>query len=232
LFGRVKDLGGFNRPSILAGRSTRSNIDPRLTIDQNLRGLPGQLPPLLNVTVPSSSSLPTLYLPSLDNQISNSHFESGDLSAWYPSGKLTPTITSTAHTGNYAVMLGGTVPTDTVTTGLWHSTIEQTISVSPTIMSGTLSLLYRADAVDPMSDTLNAYLVGVNNILTFTLPVTTSDWAHTWFDVSTWNEPTATVKIDFVTGSAGRTTMALVDEITWGSAVEGSHAVFLPIARR
>ena len=115
----------------------------------------GQLPSLFNVTVPSSSSLPTLYLPPLDNQISDSHFESGDLDAWNPSGDLTPTITSTAHTGNYAVLLSGSVPTDTLTTGPWHSIIEQTVNVSPTIVSGTLALLYRVESVEPLSDTLD-----------------------------------------------------------------------------
>ncbi len=192
----------------------------------------GQLPPLLNVTVPNSNSLPTLYLSPLDNQLSDSHFESGDLSAWNPNGDLTPTITSIAHTGNYAALLGGMVPTDTITTGPWYSTVEQTVNVSPTIISGTLSLLYRVDAVDPLSDTLNAYLIGANNVLTFTLPVTTSGWAHAWLDASAWNDPTATLEIDFVTGSAGRTTAAILDEITWGSAIGGSRAVFLPMVNR
>jgi hypothetical protein len=192
----------------------------------------GTLPSLLNVTVPSSNSLTTLYLPPLDNQISDSHFESGDLSAWNPSSDLTPTITSTAHTGNYAALLGGSVPTDTVSTGPWHSTIEQTIIVSPTIVSGTLSLLYRVDAVEPLSDTLNAYLVGANSVLTFTLPVTTNGWTHAWFDVSAWTEPTATVKIDFAIGDVGRDALIILDEVTWGSAITGSYAAFLPLVRR
>jgi hypothetical protein len=192
----------------------------------------GQLPPLLNVTVPSSSSLPTLYLPPLDNQISDSHFESGNLDAWNPSGDLTPTITSTAHTGNYAVLLSGSVPTDTLTTGPWHSIIEQTVNVSPTIVSGTLALLYRVESVEPLSDTLTAYVFGANNILTFTLPLTSTDWTHAWFDISAWNEPTATVKIDFTIGGVSREAKIILDEITWGSSIRGSHEVFLPIARR
>ncbi|CAG0928909.1 hypothetical protein TFLX_01146 [Thermoflexales bacterium] len=195
----------------------------------------GALPPLLNVTVPSSNSLPTLYLPPLDNQISDSHFESGDLSAWNPSGAsddLTPTITSTVHTGLGAVVLGGSVPTDTLTSGPWHSAIEQTINVSPTIVSGTLSLLYRVESAEPVSDTLAIYVTGVSNTLTLSLPLTVSEWTHTWFDLSTWNEPTATVKIDFALADTGREATIIFDEITWGSALEGSHTVFLPLARR
>lgn len=192
----------------------------------------GLLPPLLNVTVPSSNSLPALYLPPLDNQISDSHFESGDLSLWNSSGDLTPTITSTAHTGNYAALLGGNVPTDTVTVGPWHSAIEQTINVSPTIVSGTLSLLYRVEAADPLSDTLTAYVVGANDILTFTLPVTATDWTHAWFDLSSWTEPTATLKLDFALADTGRLAEVFIDEVTWGSAIRGSYTTLLPIMRR
>ncbi len=192
----------------------------------------GFLPSMLNVIVSDTSSNPIVYLPPLDNQISDSHFESGNLALWNPSGDLSATITSTAHTGNFAALLGGSVPTDTITAGPWHSTIEQTINVSPTIVSGTLSLLYRVDAVEPLSDTLKAYVVGANNTLTFTLPVTTSEWTHAWFDVSAWNEPTATVKVDFAIADVGREATIILDEIAWGSAIEGSHTVFLPIARR
>jgi Tol biopolymer transport system component len=191
-----------------------------------------QLPPLLNVTVPSSNSLPTLYLPPIDNVISDSHFESGALSAWNPIGDLTPTITSTAHTGSYAALLGGSVPTDTVTSGPWHSTIEQTISVTDTIVSGTLSLLYRVESAKPLSDTLTAYVVGASNALTFTLPVTASEWTHAWFDVSTWIEPTATIKLDFAVGDVGRETKIILDEVTWGSTIKGSYSTFLPLIRR
>jgi Tol biopolymer transport system component len=191
-----------------------------------------ELPPLLNVTVPSSNSLSTLYLPPLDNQIDDSHFESGDLSAWNPNGDLTPTITSTAHTGNYAAVLGGSVPSDTLTTGPWYSTFEQMINISPTIGSGTLSLLYRVESADPLSDTLTVYVVGANNTLTFTLPVTATEWTHAWFDLSTWIEPTATLKLDFAVTDVGRTAEVVVDEVTWGSVIEGSHAVFLPLVRR
>lgn len=208
----------FASSSVYTLTTTRSNF--------------GQLPPQFNVTVPSSNSLPTLYLPPLDNQINDSHFESGNFAAWTPSGVLTPVITSTAHTGNYAALLGGSAPTGTLVISPWHSAIEQTINVSPTVVSGTLSLLYRVDAVDPLSDTLNAYLVGASNALTFTLPVTTSGWTHAWFDLSAWTEPTATVKFDFSVADSGREAILILDEITWGSAIEGSHSIFLPITRR
>jgi hypothetical protein len=80
--------------------------------------------------------------------------------------------------------------------------------------------------------TLNAYLVGANGALTFTLPVTTSGWAHAWFDASAWTEPTATLKIDFAVGGVGREARVILDEITWGSAITGPHPVFLPLVSR
>jgi hypothetical protein len=192
----------------------------------------GPLPALADFSIDGTVMVPTFFLPPLDNQIGNSHFESGGLAVWNPIGDLAPTITSTAHTGHYAALLGGKVSTDTLTTGPWHSAIQQTINLSPTIVSGTLSLLYQIKEAEPLSDTLTAYVVGANDMLAFTLPVTATAWTHAWFDVSAWHEPTATVKLDLSVGAAGRIAGAVFDEITWGSAITGSHAVFLPLLRR
>jgi hypothetical protein len=192
----------------------------------------GVLPPLLNVSVPLSTSLPTLYLPPLDDLISDSHFESGNLSAWNPSGLLTPTITSTAHTGDYAVVLGGIVPSDTISSGPYLSTIEQTTTVSMTLTDGTLSLLYQVTAADPLSDTLTAYLIGPTDTLTFTLPVTVTDWTHQWFDVSTWTAPTATLRLELAMPDKDRAIGVLVDEVTWGSSIVGSRPIYLPVIHR
>lgn len=192
----------------------------------------GVLPPLFNVSVPFSASLPTLYLPPLDDQLSDGHFESGTLSAWNPIGPLTPTITSTAHTGNYAALLGGTVPSDTVDIAPYLSTIEQTITIPLTLTDGTLSLLYKVTAADPLSDSLNVYLTGATGSLTFTLPITATDWTHQWFDVSTWAEPTATLHIELATPDKDRAIGVLIDEVTWGSSIIGSRPIYLPVIRR
>lgn len=192
----------------------------------------GTLPPMSNVAVPASSTLPTFYLPPLDDQINDGHFESDTLSAWNLTGDLTPTITSTAHTGEHAVLLGGTIPSDTVSNGPYLSTIEQPITVPLTLTDGTLSLLYQVTAADPLSDTLTAYLVGPADTLTFTLPITATAWTHHWFDVSAWTAPTATLRIELSTPDKEREVGVLVDEITWGSFVIGSHPVYLPVMRR
>ncbi|MBI5563925.1 MAG: PD40 domain-containing protein [Chloroflexi bacterium] len=192
----------------------------------------GVLPPLFNVAVPASSTLPTLYLPPLDDQLNDGHFESGTLSAWNPTGDLTATITTTAHTGNYAVLLGGIVPSDTISSEPYLSTIEQTITVPLTLTGGTLSLLYQVTAADPLSDTLTAYLVGPADTLTLTLPITATNWTHQWFDVSTWTAPTVTLRIELAMPDTDRAVGTLIDEITWGSFVVGSHPIYLPVIRR
>jgi hypothetical protein len=119
-----------------------------------------------------------------------------------------------------------------LTAGPWHSTIEQTINVSPTIVSGTVSLLYQVNAADALSDTLTATVSGASNVLTFTLPLTSTAWTHAWFDVSTWTEPTATVKLDFAVANGGHEARVILDEITWGAAIKGSYDIFLPLVRR
>ncbi len=104
------------------------NISGTLSLTAT-RDIFGALPPMSNIIVSDVSSSPIVYLPPLDDQLTDSHFESGVLTTWNPTGELTPTITSTAHTGNYAVLLGGTVPSDTVSGGPYLSAIEQTITV-------------------------------------------------------------------------------------------------------
>ncbi|MBI5563926.1 MAG: PD40 domain-containing protein [Chloroflexi bacterium] len=192
----------------------------------------GTLPPMLNVVVSDTSSSPIIYLPPLDDQISDGHFESGNLSAWNPSGLLIPTITTTAHTGSYAAILGGSVPSDMISSGPYLSTIEQTITVPLTLTDGTLSLLYKVTAADPLSDTLIAYLVGPADTLTLTLPITVADWTHQWFDVSAWTAPTATLRLELSTPDKERAVGVLIDEVTWGSFVGGSHPIYLPIIAR
>jgi hypothetical protein len=201
----------------------------RLTVS---RGGFGALPSMLNVNVSNASSTPILYLPPLDDQIGDGHFESGMLLAWNPTGDLTPTITTTAHTGSYAALLGGTVPSDTLSTGPYLSAIEQTLTMPVTLTNGTLSLLCEVTAADPLSDTLTAYLIGPTDTLTLTLPLTTSGWTHQWFDVAAWTAPTATLRLELSTPDKERPVGVLVDEVTLGASPIGSYPAYLPIMPR
>ena len=193
----------------------------------------GPLPPLNQIAISTTSDNPIVYLPPIDDAIADGHFESGTLSAWNVSGDVViPVITSTAHTGDYAVQLGGPIALAAPDGSAAHSIIAQTVSVSPTGASGTLSLMYRVVSTDPLYDTLTAYVMGVTDTLTFTLPMTATAWTHAWFDVSAWSEPTATVQIDLAAADVAPPTIIILDEITWGSVIDQSHLVFLPLIRR
>jgi hypothetical protein len=190
------------------------------------------LPPMLNLIIPNTSMNPIFYLPPIDDQIIDGHFESGDLSAWIATGDITPTITTTAHTGFNGVLLGGTVPSGTLTIAPYHSTIEQTITVPPTLTLGTLSLVYKIAQADPVSDTLSVSIIGPTETLAYSLPLTSSGWTHQWWDVSTWTAPTATVRIELTHGSNLGSTSAVLDDISWGSSNKGGKIVYLPVIYR
>jgi dipeptidyl aminopeptidase/acylaminoacyl peptidase len=75
----------------------------------------GPLPPMKAVTVGSTSPPVVLYLPPADDQIADGGFETGNPAVWTAGGELTPTLTSMAHTGDWAAVLGGPVPPPQVT---------------------------------------------------------------------------------------------------------------------
>jgi YVTN family beta-propeller protein len=114
----------------------------------------------------------------------------------------------------------------------YHSTIEQTITVPPTLTFGTLSLVYQIAEADPVSDTLSVSLVGPTETLAYSLPLTSSGWTHQWWDVSTWTAPTATVRIEFTHGDYPGSSSAVFDDISWGSSNKGGEIVYLPVIYR
>ncbi len=75
----------------------------------------GPLPPMKGVSVPQTVLPVTLYLPPADDQVADGGFEAGDLALWSPSGEIVPLLTTTAHTGDWAALLGGPVPPPVVT---------------------------------------------------------------------------------------------------------------------
>jgi hypothetical protein len=195
----------------------------------------GSLPSMRNVLVTGTiGAVTTFYLPPADDQVADGGFESGGAVAWRFYGEVTPTVITTAHTGGYAASLGGSIPSEASESGPWESTIEQEIVFSPTLLtSGTLSLLYRIVAADPAIDTLQAVLMEPAQSVTYTLPLTTSGWTHKWWDLSAWDNPTMTLRLELIQeGSRDRTVNILVDEISLGSAIKGAYPVCLPLALR
>ncbi len=178
------------------------------------------LPAMNNVIVTTTTTPSIFCLPPLDDAILNGGFETGDLSEWAPSGSVLPVITTTAHTGNTAVLMNGS-----------DSRLEQTLVFSPTLPpSQTLSLLYQVVAGNPLSDTLNVAFETHTDTITFTLPLTpTAGWKHAWWELPAWDVPTGTLKIELASGDAAQPANVVFDEISLGDAAVGVYAVYLPV---
>ncbi len=75
----------------------------------------GPLPPVKGVLLSEAPPDLALYLPPADDRVADGGFEAGDLAAWETGGEIAPILTATAHSGDYALHLGGVVPPPVVT---------------------------------------------------------------------------------------------------------------------
>jgi hypothetical protein len=192
----------------------------------------GSLPPMRSLLVTDSVKSVHFYLPPTDDCIADGGFEAGDLAAWTISGEITPVLTVTAHTGDFAVTLGGPISPTLPGTGPWSGVIEQEIAVSPTSASTTLSLLYQVKAVEPASDTLQISLIGTTRTVTHTLSLTVSGWVHQWYDLSDWEDSMLTLRIEWHQIERTKTTGVIMDEVSLGSSMRGVYPIYLPLALR
>ena len=108
----------------------------------------GALPPMPNLQVTSVTTAPTVYLPPLNDLIADGGFESGDFSTWSRAGDVTPVVTATSHTGNFAAQLGGALPAIVVTP---TTPFTATADVSQTL--GTLTASFLTALIDPAAVT-------------------------------------------------------------------------------
>ncbi len=181
------------------------------------------------VKVSETSDYPVFYLPPLADDVVNGQFESGDMSGWITAGEVTPTITTTAHTGNYAVQLGdlGSGPS----LGPSHSALTQVISWTAST-TATLSMVYWPAGPEPISTTLHLIADGSTAVLSTSVPLTGTGWQHAWLDVPPAFSPVFTLSIDRQTTDGGWLAPVTVDEISFGAAAIGSYPVFLPVMER
>jgi Tol biopolymer transport system component len=114
----------------------------------------------------------------------------------------------------------------------WSSVLEQSVTLSPTLTSGTLSLLYRVAAAESASDTLQVQLIGSTQTVTCSLPLTQTGWVHQWLDVSPWVGSPLTVRVEWRQDKREQLAGVILDEISLGSAVVGSYPVYLPLVMR
>jgi hypothetical protein len=184
-----------------------------------------------NISIPYTAAPLTFYLPPAGDVVADGDFESGDLAAWAPSGEIMPVLTSTAHTGAAAVMLGGSFAS-TMIAPSWRSIVEQEIQLPSPLTMTTLSLLYQVLEAEPVSDTLEVNLIGVTQTLAYTLPLTVSGWVHRWWDLSAWDSPTLTLQIVWYQSEMTRTAGIILDEIRLGAAIQGVYPVYLPLTLR
>lgn len=128
----------------------------------------GALPPMQGVDVPGDT--PTFYLPPLDDAIADGGFEAGHLAAWQVEGRVPIVLTATAHTGDYGIVLGGSVPPPMVT-----PTAAFTASAVVTAAGGvvTSSLAVLAIPTGTVSGTVVFTLTGVPTVTG--LPAGTQD---------------------------------------------------------
>lgn len=180
----------------------------------------GSLPPMMGVSVDETSGV-TLYLPPADDRITDGGFEVGDLAAWDAAGATTPTLTTTAHTGEFAVSFSGQ-----------DGVLAQKVSLASDPYTGTLSLLYRVEAADPVSDSLQVVLNGLTHSITYTLPLTPDGWIHWWRDVISWQGPTMTLQVQWAQGQGDLSAAMLLDEVSLGMPAQGAHLVYLPVIGR
>ncbi len=114
--------------------------------------------------------------------------------------------------------------------GPWEGVLEQEIATVPA--SATLSLLYRVVGTVPDSDTLQVRLIGAAGSVTHTLPLTTTGWVHRWWDLTAWDGPTATLRLEWVQMERSRSGGVILDEISLGTGVVGAYPVYVPLVWR
>ncbi|MBC7251111.1 MAG: S8 family serine peptidase [Anaerolineae bacterium] len=183
----------------------------------------GSLPAMHGVQMITGTDTITLtfVLPPSINVVQNWDFENGaDFANWTIGGAITPVITSTAHTGFKAALLGQNPPS-----GGGDSLITQTIYITPTLHRPHLSFAYTLATTDTVANDRFEVWVSNGTLTTTVLSTCTAvDWTYVSHDMSAY---TGTVTLNFrVTqnSSAGPTTVRL-DEVSVGSM----YRVYLPL---
>ena len=180
----------------------------------------GVLPPIGGLTVSSTLTNVDAILPPVLDLAVNGQFETGSLSSWVVSGTMTPTISTTRHSGGFAAALGN------LNGG--NATLQQSLFLSPTLISPTLSFLYSAQAgvSAPFSVTISNG-VGVS---TTNPPISGTGWTHAWFDLTPFVSQTITVT--FALQQPTTVQNFLLDEVSIGSAETRLWQIYLPLVVR
>lgn len=160
-----------------------------------------------------------LLLPPADDVVTNGDLEGGGpLAGWHAGGDIPPTATVDAHTGQGAALLGG---------GMGSSWLTQTVSLSGTLISPTLSFAYALSTAVP-TDTFAVWVQGTDGpSMSVTSTATPTTWAYVTMDLGGIS---GTVTLYFqVVQSALTPTLAWVDEVHVGSPAGSLQHLYLPL---
>jgi acyl-CoA thioesterase-1 len=172
--------------------------------------------PSIHLSVAADMSGVDMILPPLDNVVSDGDFEPGAWNGWQAGGTLTPALTSDAHTGSGAALLGGLGEL---------SWLRQSFIVPADLTNPTLSFLIRLDDDAAGSSTVQIELEGTP--ISYTHVVGAGDWSHVWLPVNAAVGQPATLTFTLSDTAAVR-----LDEVSLGSALSGGHFPNLPLVLR
>jgi hypothetical protein len=183
----------------------------------------GPLPPMYHVVVLTDVAGLELMLPPADDEVLNGDFEGGDpLAGWHVGGDVPPTVTTSAHTGHGAALLGN---------GAGWSWLTQTVSLSDALISPTLSFAY-AFSTTLSSGTFEVWAQGAGGqVVSVTQTAVPTAWTYVTGDLG---ELTGTVTLYFRVhqSSALIPTLAWLDEVHVGSRAGPLRRLYLPLVQR
>lgn len=213
--------GWGNYELFFAANGTYDITAAAATAKDQSAGTFGVLPPLKNVAVSGDTAATDLVLPPSDEAIVNGQFESG-LLVWHPMPAIT--LTTQAHTGDYAMRLVNLGSPATLSPAIWQAT---TIPMGWDMV--TLSVFYQVVGGNAANDDIWLAVTGPTQEITIPLSVATGGWVHAWQDVRDLTGQPVTVSLHADLQSA---LVLALDEISLGPGASGPLHVFLPLALR
>jgi hypothetical protein len=183
----------------------------------------GSLPPMLQVDVSADVNNLIFIMPPSKDQLLNGGFENGSPDPWIIAGSITPILSSQAHTGGHAILLGGEASPPG-----GNSSLSQNVILEPDGKSPVLSFVYRPLAYTP-GDLLKVEIISSSTTQSYPLDLAASYWTHTWFDLTAFSGEPVEIRLVLERSTSGDSRV-LLDEISLGAAGMDVQTVYLPLS--